>query len=44
MRFGQLKEYNMRSIFLETHTLTFMEKLVPDPFFKKSKLTISVNE
>ena len=32
MRFGQLIEYNMRNIFLETHTRNAAEKQVPDPF------------
>ena len=33
MKFGQLREYNMKNIFLEnTHNL--VEKLVPDLFLK----------
>ena len=32
--FGQLKGYNIRSIFLENHTQNVLEKLVPDPFIK----------
>ena len=33
MKFGQFKEYNMPSIFLEK-SYNVMEKLVPDPFIK----------
>ena len=33
MKFGQLKEYNMTSIFLEK-SFDVIEKLVPDPFIK----------
>ena len=33
MKFGQLKEYNMASIFLEK-SFDVIEKLVPDPFIK----------
>ena len=33
MKFGQLKEYNMTSIFLEK-SYDVIEKLVPDPFIK----------
>ena len=32
--FGQLKGYNIRSIFLENRTQNVLEKLVPDPFIK----------
>ena len=45
MKFGQLKEYNMASIiFLKNHTKNVMEKLVPDPFIKKSKLSESLDQ
>ena len=31
MKFGQLREYNMRNI-LKSNTQNVVEKLVPDPF------------
>ena len=34
MKFGQLKEYNMRNIFLKNHTQNVVEKLFPDSFLK----------
>ena len=34
MKFGQLTEYNMRNIFLKSHTQNMVEKLVPDLFTK----------
>ena len=34
MKFGQLLEYNMRSIFLKNRTQNVVEKLFPDPFPK----------
>ena len=34
MKFGQLIECNMRTIFLEKPYTNVMEKLVPDPFLK----------
>ena len=34
MKFGQLRGYNRRNIFLKTHTQNGAEKLVPDPFIK----------
>ena len=41
MKFGQLIEYKMRNIFfLKDHTLNVVEKLVPDPFVKKQKLSM----
>ena len=40
IKFGQLIKYN-RNVFLENHMLNMVEKLVPDPFLKKSKLSIS---
>ena len=45
MKFGQLKEYNTTSIiFLKNHTKNVMEKIVPDPFIKKSKLSESLDQ
>ena len=41
MKFGLFKEHNMPSIFLEK-SYNVMEKLVPDPFIKKLKLSISL--
>ena len=35
MKFDQLKEYNMRNIFLKKSNAK-CQKLVPDPFIKKS--------
>ena len=43
MKFSQLLEYNLRNIFLENHTKNVVEKLFPDPFLKKSKLSISLD-
>ena len=34
MTFGQLIEYNMRSIFIENHSKNVMKKLAPDRFIK----------
>ena len=34
IKFGQLIEYNMRSIFLKNHTQNVAEKLLPGPFLK----------
>ena len=39
IKFGQLIEYNMRNIFLNNRTLDVVEKLFPNPFLKKSKLS-----
>ena len=38
MKFGQLIEWNF---FLKNHAQNVVEKLVPDPFLKKLKLSIS---
>ena len=35
--------YNTRNIFLKNHTQKVVEKLVPDPFIKKTKLSISLD-
>ena len=35
MKFGQLRECNMRKFVLKDHTQNVMEKLVPDSFLKK---------
>ena len=34
MKFGQLKEYNMKNILLKNHTQNVLEKLFPDPYLK----------
>ena len=34
IKFGQLIEYDMRSIFLKNHTQNVAEKLLPGPFLK----------
>ena len=44
MKFGQLIEYNLRNIFLGNHTQKVMAKLFPDPFLKKSKWSISLDQ
>ena len=44
VRFGQLIEYNMSSIFLEKSYTKYGEETIPRPFSKKSKLSISVDQ
>ena len=44
MKFGELIEYNMRDISLENHTQSLVEKQFPDPFLKRSKLGISLDQ
>ena len=39
-----LIEYGMRNIFLEKSYINAEEKLLPKPFLKKSKLSISLNQ
>ena len=34
----------MRNIYLENHTQNVVEKLLPDPFLKKTKLSISLDQ
>ena len=43
MKFGQLIEYNLRNIFVETYTKCNGET-IPRPFLKKSKLSISLDQ
>ena len=43
MKFGQLIEYKMRNTFLEKLYTICGEKLSPDAFSKKSKLSISLD-
>ena len=35
MKFDQLREHNMKNIFVENHTQNVLEKLFPDPYLKK---------
>ena len=44
MKFGQLKEYNWRKIFLEKSYTKCSGETTPKPFFKKSKLSISQDQ
>ena len=41
MKFGQLIEFNMRNIFLEKSYIKCGGEMIPRPFSKKSKLSIS---
>ena len=44
MKTGQLLEYNLINIFLENHTQNVVEEPFPDPFLKKSKLSIFLDQ
>ena len=44
MEFGQLIEYNIRNIFLVKSYAKYGGETVPWPFYKKSKLSISLNQ
>ena len=44
MKFGQLIEYNMRSIFLQYSYSTCGEETSPRPFSKKLSLSISLDQ
>ena len=45
LKFGQLIEYNLRKIFLESHTQNAVEILFPPrPLSKKSKLSMSLDQ
>ena len=44
MKFGQLIEYNWRNIFLEKSFTKCDQETIPWPFFKKSKLSISMDQ
>ena len=35
MKFGQLIEYNVRSMFVKNHTQNALGRLFPDPYLKK---------
>ena len=44
MKFGQLIEYNMRNILVEKSYPKCGGETIPGPFFKKSKLSISLDQ
>ena len=44
MKFTQLKEYNMRNIFLEKSYKKCGREASPRPFYKKAKLSISQDQ
>ena len=44
MKFGQLIEYNMRNVFLEKSYKKCIGETSPRPFYKKSKLSISLDQ
>ena len=44
MKTGQLLEYNLRNIFLKMSSAKCGGKTIPRPFFKRSKLSISLNQ
>ena len=44
MKFGQLKEYNMRNTFLEKSCTQYGGKIISRPFSQKPKFNISLDE
>ena len=44
MKFGQLIEYKMRNIFLGKSYTNCGGEANPKPFYKKSKLSLSLNQ
>ena len=44
MKIGQLIEYNLRNIFLETSFTKCRGETIPRPFSKKLKLSISLGQ
>ena len=44
MKFDQLIEYNIRNIFLEKSYTKSSGEASPRPFYKKSKLSVSVDD
>ena len=44
MKFGQLKEYNKRNIIIEKLYTNCCEDACLKPFYKKSKLSISLDQ
>ena len=44
IKFGQSMEYNMRNIFPEKSNIKCGKEANPRPFYKKSKLSMSLNQ
>ena len=44
IKFGQLREYNMRNIFVEISYTKCAVETISRPLFKKSKLSISLDQ
>ena len=44
MKFGQLIEYHLRNIFLEKSDTECGGETIPRPLFKKSKLSVSLDQ
>ena len=44
MKYGQLIEYNMRSIFIEKSNTKCAREIIPRPLSKTSKLKISLDQ
>ena len=44
MKFDQLIKYNMRNIFLEKSNTKCFGEAIPRPFYKNSKLSISLDQ
>ena len=44
MKFGQLREYSLKNIFLEKSYTKCGGETIPRPFLKKSKLSISPDQ
>ena len=44
MKFGQLIEYNIRNIFVEKSYTKYAGETIPRRLFKKSKLSISLDQ
>ena len=44
MTFGELIEYNFRNIFLEKSYTKYGRETIPRPFFKKSKLSVYLDQ
>ena len=43
MKFGQLTEYNDRNVFIEKSFTKCGGETIPRPFYKKSKMNISLD-
>ena len=44
MKFGQLREYNLRNIFVEKSYTKYAGETIPRPLSKKFKLSISLDQ